>query len=81
MQIVLKSNRVQEKEFLKAGKANPRLKTKLKSFSKQMDGMDNSEDDWIAIRPEWTTVDRIIASRFEYLISLVLLSMFLKVIW
>ncbi|KAH7688333.1 DNA helicase protein [Dioscorea alata] len=54
---------VQEKEFLKAGKANPRLKTKLKSFSKQMDGMDNSEDDWIAIRPEWTTVDRIIASR------------------
>lgn len=66
---------------MKAGKANPRLKTKLKSFSKQMDGMDNSEDDWIAIRPEWTTVDRIIASRFEYLISLVLLSMFLKVIW
>ncbi|KAJ0984869.1 hypothetical protein J5N97_003225 [Dioscorea zingiberensis] len=54
---------VQEKEFLKAAKTNPRLKTKLKSFSKQMDGMDNSEDDWIAIRPEWTTVDRILASR------------------
>lgn len=54
---------VPEKEFLKASKTHPRLKTRLNNFHKQMESMDNSEDDWVAIRPEWTTVDRIIASR------------------
>nr|CAD1825673.1 unnamed protein product [Ananas comosus var. bracteatus] len=54
---------VTENEFLKASKAHPRLKTRLNNFHRQMDSMDKSDDDWVAIRPEWTTVDRIIASR------------------
>ncbi|ONK60438.1 uncharacterized protein A4U43_C08F18460 [Asparagus officinalis] len=54
---------VPEDEFKKASKANPRLKTRLNKFKEQMDSMNNSEDEWIAIRPEWTTVDRVLASR------------------
>ncbi|CAA6661665.1 unnamed protein product [Spirodela intermedia] len=54
---------VSEKDFLKAFKEYPRLKTKVNNFKRQMDSLTNSEDEWIAIRPEWTTVDRIIASR------------------
>ncbi|KAA8518154.1 hypothetical protein F0562_015628 [Nyssa sinensis] len=54
---------VPEKEFLKAYKANPRLKTKVNNFHRQMSSMKNSEDDFVAIRPEWTTVDRILACR------------------
>ncbi|XXG40563.1 hypothetical protein AAC387_Pa01g1247 [Persea americana] len=54
---------VPEKEFLKAYRANPRLRTKVRNFHRQMDAISNSEDDWVAIRPEWTTVDRIIAIR------------------
>ncbi|XP_008799628.2 CHD3-type chromatin-remodeling factor PICKLE-like [Phoenix dactylifera] len=54
---------VPEKEFLKAAKTHPRLKTRINNFHKQMESMDNSEDDWVAIRPEWTTVDKILASR------------------
>ncbi|XP_068647282.1 CHD3-type chromatin-remodeling factor PICKLE isoform X2 [Aristolochia californica] len=54
---------VPEKEFLKAFKANPRLRSKVNNFHKQMDSTSSSGDDWVAIRPEWTTVDRIIATR------------------
>lgn len=54
---------IPEKEFTKAYKVYPRLRTKINNFSRQMDSMSNSEDEWIAIRPEWTTVDRIIATR------------------
>ncbi|KAG0499918.1 hypothetical protein HPP92_004609 [Vanilla planifolia] len=54
---------VPEEEFRKACKVNPRLRTRLNTFQKQMASMDNTEDDWIGIRPEWTTVDRIIATR------------------
>ncbi|KAK6927610.1 SNF2, N-terminal, partial [Dillenia turbinata] len=54
---------VPEKEFLKAFKAHPRLKTKVNNFHRQMASTNNSEDDFVAIRPEWTTVDRIIACR------------------
>ncbi|XP_077222222.1 chromatin remodeling factor CHD3 (PICKLE) isoform X2 [Tasmannia lanceolata] len=54
---------VPEKEFLKAFKAHPRLRTKINNFHRQMDFVNNSEDEWVAIRPEWTTVDRILASR------------------
>lgn len=57
--------RVPEKEFVKAFKSNPRLKTKINNFHKQMALNNNSEDDYVAIRPEWTTVDRIIASRLN----------------
>ena len=54
-----------EKDFFKAFKQYPRLKTKLNNFRRQMDSLTKSDDEWIAIRPEWTTADRIIASRFE----------------
>ncbi|KAG6739227.1 hypothetical protein POTOM_056818 [Populus tomentosa] len=54
---------VPEKEFLKAFKSNPRLKTKVNNFNRQMAANNNSEDDFVAIRPEWTTVDRILACR------------------
>ncbi|XP_072989353.1 CHD3-type chromatin-remodeling factor PICKLE isoform X2 [Typha latifolia] len=54
---------IPEDEFVKASKAHPRLKTRLNNFHRQMDSLDKSDDDWVAIRPEWTTVDRIIASR------------------
>ncbi|CAK7353888.1 unnamed protein product [Dovyalis caffra] len=54
---------VPEKEFLKAFKSNPRLKTKVNNFNRQMASNNNSEDEFVAIRPEWTTVDRILACR------------------
>ncbi|WCJ30367.1 Chromodomain-helicase-DNA-binding protein 5 [Euphorbia peplus] len=56
---------VPEKEFLKAFKSNPRLRTKVNNFHRQMESNKNSEDEFVAIRPEWTTVDRIIACRGE----------------
>ncbi|WOK99443.1 CHD3-type chromatin-remodeling factor PICKLE [Canna indica] len=59
----LHSTWVPEKEFLKASKTHPRLKSRLNNFHKQLESMNNSDDDWVAIRPEWTTVDRVIASR------------------
>ncbi|XP_057510054.1 CHD3-type chromatin-remodeling factor PICKLE-like [Actinidia eriantha] len=54
---------VPEKEFIKAYKAHPRLRTKVNNFHRQMSSVNNSEDDFVAIRPEWTTVDRILACR------------------
>ncbi|KAK4277229.1 hypothetical protein QN277_015253 [Acacia crassicarpa] len=54
---------VSEKEFLKAFKSNPRLKTKVNNFHRQMASSNTSEEDFVAIRPEWTTVDRILACR------------------
>ncbi|KAI7989805.1 CHD3-type chromatin-remodeling factor PICKLE [Camellia lanceoleosa] len=54
---------VPEKEFLKAYKAHPRLRTKVNNFQRQMSSINNSEDEFVAIRPEWTTVDRILACR------------------
>ncbi|XVF89383.1 hypothetical protein PTKIN_Ptkin19aG0125900 [Pterospermum kingtungense] len=65
---------VLEKEFLKAFKSNPRLRTKVNNFHKQMASNNSSEDDFVAIRPEWTTVDRILACRAyddekEYLVK------------
>lgn len=54
---------VPEEEFKKACKVHPRLRTRLNTFQKQMNSIDGTGDDWIAIRPEWTTVDRIIATR------------------
>lgn len=62
--LLLLCNRIPEDEFKKASKTNPRLKTRLNKFKEQMDSLNNSEDEWIAIRPEWTTVDRLLASRF-----------------
>ncbi|VYS53442.1 unnamed protein product [Arabidopsis thaliana] len=56
---------VPEKEFQKAYKSNHRLKTRVNNFHRQMESFNNSEDDFVAIRPEWTTVDRILACREE----------------
>lgn len=56
-----------EKEFLKAFKTHPRLKTKVNNFHRQMASNNNSEEDFVPIRPEWTTVDRILACRFDHL--------------
>ncbi|KAF4352937.1 hypothetical protein G4B88_001370 [Cannabis sativa] len=66
--------KVPEKEFLKAFKTHPRLKTKVTHFHRQMTLNKNSEDDFVAVKPEWTTVDRVIACRGddnekEYLIK------------
>ncbi|XP_068652751.1 CHD3-type chromatin-remodeling factor PICKLE-like [Aristolochia californica] len=60
---------VPEKKFLKAFKANPRLRSKVNNFHKQMDSTSSSGDDWVSIRPEWTTVDRIIATRLRYYVK------------
>ncbi|KAK3131779.1 hypothetical protein QOZ80_6AG0511350 [Eleusine coracana subsp. coracana] len=54
---------ISEKEYLEVAKTHPRLKTRLNNFHRQMDLMDKSDDDCAAIRPEWTTVDRILATR------------------
>ncbi|CAI0444180.1 unnamed protein product [Linum tenue] len=54
---------IPEKEFVKAFKSNPRLRTKVNNFHRQTTSS-NSEDE-SAIRPEWTTVDRILACRGE----------------
>ncbi|VFQ60712.1 unnamed protein product [Cuscuta campestris] len=55
---------VPEKEFVKAYKSCPRLKTKVNNFHRQMSSISDREE-YVAIRPEWTTVDRIIACRGE----------------
>uniref|UniRef100_A0A2C9UD31 CHD3-type chromatin-remodeling factor PICKLE n=1 Tax=Manihot esculenta TaxID=3983 RepID=A0A2C9UD31_MANES len=54
---------VPEKEFLKAFKSNSHLRTKVNNFHRQTASNNNSDDDFVAIRPEWTTVDRILACR------------------
>ncbi|KAM7258418.1 hypothetical protein ACFE04_014159 [Oxalis oulophora] len=54
---------VPEKEFVEAFNSYPRLKTKLNKFHRDMESKKYSEDDFVAIRPEWTTVDRILACR------------------
>ncbi|XP_047157581.1 CHD3-type chromatin-remodeling factor PICKLE isoform X3 [Vigna umbellata] len=54
---------VPEKEFLKAFKTHPRLKTKVNNFHQKMASINTSDDDFVAIRPEWTTVDRILSCR------------------
>ncbi|KAL9226735.1 hypothetical protein vseg_002510 [Gypsophila vaccaria] len=64
---------VPEKQFIVAFKTLPGLKTKVNNFHRQMSSVNNLEDDYVAIRPEWTTVDRIIACRGddekEYLVK------------
>nr|GMD47430.1 CHD3-type chromatin-remodeling factor PICKLE-like [Ipomoea batatas]GMD48622.1 CHD3-type chromatin-remodeling factor PICKLE-like [Ipomoea batatas] len=58
----LHSSWVPENEFVKAYKTLPRLKTKVNNFHRQMSSMTDTED-YVAIRSEWTTVDRILACR------------------
>uniref|UniRef100_A0A7N0U7Q7 CHD3-type chromatin-remodeling factor PICKLE n=1 Tax=Kalanchoe fedtschenkoi TaxID=63787 RepID=A0A7N0U7Q7_KALFE len=54
---------VPEKEFIKAFRSLPRLKTKVNNFHRQMETVNSLDEEFIAIRPEWVTVDRIIACR------------------
>ncbi|XP_047075437.1 CHD3-type chromatin-remodeling factor PICKLE [Lolium rigidum] len=54
---------VPEDEYLEAAKIHPRLKTRLNNFNRQFESIDRSDDDYVPIRPEWTTVDRVLASR------------------
>ncbi|KAK2452874.1 protein CHROMATIN REMODELING [Trifolium repens] len=54
---------VLEEEFLKAFKYNPGLKTKVNNFHRQLTTDKKLGEDFVAIRPEWTMVDRIIACR------------------
>lgn len=60
------SLRVPEKEFFKAFKTYPRLKQKVNNFNRQISSNNNTEDEFVAIRPEWTTVDRILACRSRF---------------
>jgi len=61
--------RVPEQEFEKAYKSHPHLKLKLRvtRFNAAMDVFiaENGAHEFIAIRPEWKTVDRIIACRLS----------------
>ncbi|XP_020236439.1 CHD3-type chromatin-remodeling factor PICKLE [Cajanus cajan] len=54
---------VPEEEFLKAFKDHPGLKAKVNNFHRNMTSADIPNEDFVAIRPEWTTVDRILACR------------------
>ncbi|AQL01564.1 CHD3-type chromatin-remodeling factor PICKLE [Zea mays] len=58
---------VSEKEYSEAANIHPRLRTRLNNFRRQKEAMkieaERSGEDIVAIRPEWTTVDRILASR------------------
>ena len=67
--LIVLCRRVPVKEFIKAFKTLPRLRTKVNNFHRQMSSSNNSEDDYAAIRSEWTTVDRILACRFIFLES------------
>lgn len=64
------SVRVPEKEFNKAFKTYPRLKQKVNNFHRQPSSSNNTDDDFVAIRPEWTTVDRVLACRSSFYLLL-----------
>mgnify|MGYP007067648976 FL=1 len=59
--------RVSEAELERAVKTYSGLKMKLNNFRRQLEslkGLNNSlEDDWAPIRPEWTTVEKVLDSR------------------
>lgn len=49
---------------MKAYKSNPRLRTKVNNFHRQASSSNNADDECVAIRPDWTTVDRVISCRW-----------------
>ncbi|XP_047161862.1 CHD3-type chromatin-remodeling factor PICKLE-like [Vigna umbellata] len=55
--------RVPEEEFLKAFKTQPGLKIRINSFHRRIESAKNFNEDFVAIRSEWTMVDRILACR------------------
>ncbi|KAF2540360.1 hypothetical protein F2Q68_00029082, partial [Brassica cretica] len=56
---------VPAQEFQKAYKFNPRLVFRVIRFHSAMESMSKNGDDFVAIHPEWTTVDRVIDCRGE----------------
>ncbi|KAJ1698567.1 hypothetical protein LUZ63_007079 [Rhynchospora breviuscula] len=54
---------VSESEFTKSATVYHRLKQRLNTYYRHSESVDKSDEEWVAIRPEWTSVDRIIASR------------------
>ncbi|MCO5576552.1 hypothetical protein L7F22_030364 [Adiantum nelumboides] len=57
---------VPETELEKAVKSYSGLKMKLNNFRRQLDslkGLNAIEDEWTPIRPEWTTVEKVLDSR------------------
>jgi len=64
LQLFFFSFRVPEEEFLKAFKTQPGLKIRVNSFHRRMESAKSFDEDFVAIRPEWTMVDRILACRF-----------------
>lgn len=65
--------RVPEHEFEKAYKSLRDLETMVNQFHSTMESLGNKVYDFVAIPPEWTTVDRIISFRLsdENLLSFV----------
>jgi chromodomain-helicase-DNA-binding protein 4 len=59
--------RVPEVELERAVKVYSGLKMKLNNFRRQLEslkGLDSAmEDEWAPIRPEWTTVEKVLDSR------------------
>lgn len=60
---IFPNHRVPEQVFKNACKSNPQLITKVNNFYRMMESVRYNGDDFVAIRPEWTTVDQILASR------------------
>ncbi|KAK7383460.1 hypothetical protein VNO78_29139 [Psophocarpus tetragonolobus] len=54
---------IPEEQFLKAFKNHPGLKTKVNNFHRHIASANEPDEDFVAIRPEWTMVDRILACR------------------
>ena len=59
------NHRVPAQEFQKAYKFNPRLVFRVIRFHSAMESMSKNGDDFVAIHPEWTTVDRVIDCRLS----------------
>lgn len=57
--------RVPEHEFEKAYKSLRGLETMVNQFHSTMESLGNKVYDFVAIPPEWTTVDRIISFRLS----------------
>lgn len=59
----------------------PRLKQRLNTFHRHFESVDKFDDEWASIRPEWTVVDRIIATRWSNLSAFFSSKCFQNLIW
>lgn len=60
--------RIPEVELEKSLKMYSGLKMKLNNFRRQLDsmkGLNAIEDEWMPIRSEWTTVEKVLDSRYH----------------